>query len=90
MNYDIKYITLYVYFVYGILYENMEFNYSLPTRCTHIDPMLAGKHSDQFGILVQRAKIFLIIDLGAIRIQVYGWLMVTLFEFLGHLGAYLL
>lgn len=60
------------------------------TLCTHINPMLAGKDSDQFGILVEGAKIFLVIDLGAIRVQVDGWLMVALLELLGHLGAYLL
>lgn len=90
MNYGMKFIILYVCVVYDILYENLLFNYWVPTRCTHIDPVLAGKHSDQFGVLVECAKILLIIDLGAVRVQVYGWLMVALFELLGHLGAYLL
>lgn len=38
---------------------------------THIAPLLAGKDGNQFGIWLQSAEVLLIVDLGAIAIQVY-------------------
>lgn len=52
--------------------------------------MLSGKYGHQLGVLIEGAKIFLIVDFGAIGVQVDGRLLFALVKFLGHLGAYLL
>lgn len=57
---------------------------------THIDPMLARKDGHQFRVLIECTKVFLIVDFGAIGVQMDCWLLLTLVKFLGHLGAYFL
>lgn len=52
--------------------------------------MLAGKHGHQLRILIQGAKILLVIDLRAIGVQVDGGQVVRLLELLRHLAANLL
>lgn len=52
--------------------------------------MFAGKDSDQLGVLVQGAEILLVVDLGAIRVQMDCRLLLAFLKFLGHFCANLL